>query len=83
MKPYINIHLYPQTQTVATNIYYYTHDGTISKETHTRYIVDHIYEIILPIVEQYGETHTINVGMNGEQLDINEIETSYFACMNE
>jgi hypothetical protein len=83
MKPYISIRLYPQTQTVATNIDYYNRKGELTRSTHTRYIVDHIYEIILPIVEQYGATHTINVGMNGEHLDINEIETSYFACMNE
>jgi hypothetical protein len=83
MKPYINIHLYPQTQTIATNIDYYNRKGELTQSTDTRYIVDHVWEIILPIVEQYGETHTINVGMNGEQLDINEIETSYFACMNE
>jgi hypothetical protein len=83
MKPYINIHLYPQTQTVATNIDYYNRKGELTQSTDIRYIVDHIYEIISPIVEQYGATHTINVGMNGKQLDINEIETSYFACMNE
>jgi hypothetical protein len=83
MKPYINIHLYPQTQTIATNIDYYNRKGELTRSTDTRYIVNHIYEIILPIVYQYGKTHTINVGMNGEQLDINEIETSYFACMNE
>jgi hypothetical protein len=82
MKPYINIHLYPQTQTVATNIYYYTHDGQINKETHTRYMVDHIYEIIFPIVEQYGTTHTINVGMNGKPLDIQQLEQDYYDAMN-
>jgi hypothetical protein len=83
MKPYIQIRLYPQTQTVATNIDHYNRKGELTQSTDTRYMVDHIYEIILPIVEQYGATHTINVGMNGEQLDISEIETSYFACMNE
>jgi hypothetical protein len=83
MKPYINIRLYPQTQTIATNIDYYNRKGELTQSTDTRYIVDHIYEIILPIVEQYGATHNINVRMNGEQLDIGEIETSYFACMNE
>jgi hypothetical protein len=77
MKPYIQIRLYPQTQTVATNIYYYTHDGTISKETHTRYIVDHVWEIIFPIVEQYGNTHDITVHSMGERLDINQLAQSF------
>ena len=83
MKPYINIYFYEQTQTVATNIYYYTQDGTIIKETHTRYIVDHVWEVISPIVEQYGNTHDISIYSLGEHLDINKIEASYFAYMNE
>jgi hypothetical protein len=83
MKPYIQIRLYPQTQTIATNIDYYNRKGELTQSTDTRYIVEHVWEIILPIVDQYGATHTINVVMNGEQLDIQELETSYFACMNE
>lgn len=76
--PVINIHLYPQTQTVATNIYHYTRNGKLTKHTDTRYMVDHIYEIIFPIVEQYGQTHTINVRMMGKLLDIGQVEQSYY-----
>lgn len=83
MKPYINIHLYPQSQVVATNIYYYGNNGQITKETHTRYMVDHIYEIILPIVEQYGETHDIYVGMNGQPLDIEQLEQLFYDYFND
>jgi hypothetical protein len=83
MKPYINIRLYPQTQTVATNIDIYNRQNELVQSTDTRYMVEHIYEIILPYVEQYARTHDIIVRMNGKQLDIGEIETSYFACMNE
>ena len=83
MKPYINVHLYPQTQTVATNIYYYSHNGRLTKQTDTRYMVDHIYEIIFPIVEQYGATHTINVRMNSKPLDINQLEQSYYEAMED
>lgn len=40
MKPSINIRLYPQTQTIATNIYHYDSDGTLTEMTDTRYIGD-------------------------------------------
>lgn len=83
MKPYINIHLYPQSQVVATNIYHYNRNGQITKETHTRYMVDHIYEIIFPIVEQHGTTHNIYVMMNGETLDISQVEQSYYDYIDD
>ena len=83
MKPYIQIRLYPQTQTVATNIDYYDRKGQLTQSTDTRYIVDHIYEIILPIVEQYGNTHDITIHSMGERLDPNELEQHYYNYMND
>jgi hypothetical protein len=77
MKPYISIRLYPQTQTIATNIDYYNRKGELTQSTDTRYIVDHIYEIIFPIVEQYGNTHDITVHSMGERLDINQLAQSF------
>jgi hypothetical protein len=83
MKPYIQIRLYPQTQTIATNIDYYDRKGKLTQSTDTRYIVDHIYEIILPIVEQYGNTHDITIYSMGERLDPNELEHDYYNYMND
>jgi hypothetical protein len=78
MKPFIHIRLYPQTQTVATNVYHYDSDGTLIEMTDTRHMVDHIYEIIFPIVEQYGNTHQITVHSMGKSLDIQQLEQSYY-----
>ena len=78
MTPSIFIHLYPQTQTVATKVYHYDGDGQLTNETHTRYMVDHIYEIIFPIVEKYGNTHEINVKSMGKPLDVQQLEQSYY-----
>lgn len=78
MKPSINIRLYPQTQTIATNIYHYDSDGTLTEMTDKRYIVDHIYEIIFPIVEKYGNTHEITVHSMGKPLYIGDLEQSYY-----
>jgi hypothetical protein len=82
MKPYIEIRLYPQIQALATNIDYYDRKGELTKSTDTRYLVDHIYEIILPIMEQ-NPKHDITVRMNGKQLDLSQIEQSYYDCMNQ
>jgi hypothetical protein len=78
MKPYIIINLYPQTQTIASNIDYYNEHGEITKSTDTRYMVDHIYEILFPIYEEYGETHDIHPYSMGKSIDPNQIEQSYY-----
>lgn len=83
MKPFIFIHLYPQTQTVASNIYYYDANGTLTNETHTRYMVDHIYEIIYPIYEEYGNTHDITVHSMGKRLDVHQLEQLYYKAMED
>lgn len=83
MKPFIFIRLYPQTQTVASNISYYDANGTLTNETDTRYMVDHIYEIIFPIVEKYGNTHDITVKSMGKPLDIYQLEHSYYKAMED
>jgi hypothetical protein len=77
MKPYIQIRLYPQTQTIATNIDYYNRKGELTQSTDTRYIVDHVWEIIFPIVEHYGNTHKITVHSMGEPLDLNQLAQSF------
>ncbi len=82
MKPFIHIRLYPQTQTVATNVYHYDSDGTLTEMTDTRHMVDHIYEIIFPIVEQYANTHDISVHSMGKRLDIQQLEQDYYDAMN-
>jgi hypothetical protein len=84
MKPYINICLYSQTDsTLCAHKKYYDSDGKIIKQISFRYLVDHIYDIIFPIVEQYGATHTINVRMDGETLDISNLEQSYYEAMED
>ena len=84
MKPYINMNLYSQTDdTICSIEIYYDNYNNITNQISFRYLVNHIYEIILPIFEKYGQTHTINVGMNGKPLDIGKIKKSYYKSMED
>jgi hypothetical protein len=79
----IIIRIYPQTQTFETNIEYFDEMGTLTNFEDPRYLVEHIYEIILPIVENHAHDSDIKIYMNRKELYINDIEQSYYDYMGE
>jgi hypothetical protein len=81
-QPYIKINLYQETQAFKVYVEYYNEKGELIKDTDTRYIVEHIYEIILPILQE-NPNHDIRAFMNRKALDFIELEQSYYDYMGE
>ena len=79
----IIIRIYPETQTFGTNIEYFDDMGTLTNYEDTRYMVEHIYEFILPIVEDHSHDSDIKIYMNQKELNIDKIEQSYYEYMKE
>lgn len=80
----LSIHIYPQTQCFFTNVIE-TNKRTKEIEllTDDRYIVDHVFEIVLPLWEKYEKTHLIEIFINGDQFSLMDLENSYYEMMNE
>lgn len=80
----LSIHIYPQTQCYFTNVIE-TNKRTqkIKLLTDTRYIVDHVYEIVLPLWEKYEQTHNIEIFINGDRYALMDLENAYYEMMNE
>lgn len=80
----ISIYIYTQTQVFATNIYEHNKRTNESKLlSDDRYIVEHVYEIVLPIWEKYQNTHNVEIFIDRQQYGLIDLEQSYFDYMGE
>jgi hypothetical protein len=82
MKNTLFIYMYSGIQTISTNIFTIDKKNNIKDIADTRYIVDHVFEIVLPYYEQYPK-HDIKIFLDGQQLEYGEIEKSYYDSMTE
>jgi hypothetical protein len=82
MKNTLFIYMYSGIQTISTNIFTIDNKNNVKDIADTRYIVDHVFEIVLPYHEQYPK-HDIKMFLDGQQLEYGEIEQSYYDSMIE
>jgi len=81
-QPYTTIHIYPQPHTFMTYINHYNKKGEHVKEISKAYIVEHIYEIILPIVEE-NPNNEVRIFLGRKSLDLLDVEQSYHNFIGE
>ena len=81
-RKYILIHINNGVQSSFTNVYYYNKNHELYKHDYTSYIVEHAYEIVLPIVDN-NPNHDINIRIDGESYTIGDIEQGYYKAMDE
>jgi hypothetical protein len=81
-KKTLYIYMYSGVQTIATNVYTFDKNNERQDIENTRYIVEHVFEIIYPFYEKYAK-YNIETFLDGEQLDYYDIEHSYHECMGE
>ena len=80
----LSIHIYPQTQCFFTNVIEFNkRTKKIELLTDDRYIVDHVFEIVLPLWEKYEHTHNIEIFLDGSRYSFMDLENSYYETMKE
>lgn len=82
MKAYLSIHIDAGVNTFLVNVYHYNKSGEMIKNTSGRHIVDHVYEIVLPIAEQ-NPNKDLYIKLGGEKYTLGDIEAAYYSSIEE
>jgi hypothetical protein len=79
----LSIHIEAGANTFTAYLWESNQRARLNDLGSSRYSVDHVFEIVLPIWEKYIDTHNIEIFINGQRYGLIDLEQSYYDYMEE